>query len=83
MTTGVTCDGADAVRQVCYLDYSSRRLREIPERNSKQTQQRGLRLVSLRAASAQDAAPCRTTRHLSGTVWTTFKLVVKKIRSQF
>lgn len=47
--------------QVSYLDHSSGRLREIPERDSEQAEQRRLRLIRLRAASAQDAAPCRTS----------------------
>lgn len=44
-----------------YLDYSSRRLREIPERKPKQTKQSHLSLVRLRTTSADDAAPCRTS----------------------
>lgn len=47
--------------RMSYLDHSSGRLREIPERDSEQAEQRRLRLVRLRAASAQDAAPCGTS----------------------
>lgn len=54
------------VGQVSYLDDSSRRLREIPERNSEQTEESSLRLVRLWAASAQDAAPCRRNTDLWG-----------------
>lgn len=43
-----------------YLDDGPRRLREIPERNTKQTQQSCLGLVGLRATGAHDAAPCGT-----------------------
>lgn len=44
-----------------YLDYSSRRLREIPERKPKQTKQSHLSPVCLRTTSADNAAPCRTS----------------------
>lgn len=43
-----------------YLDHSSRRLREIPERKSEEAEQSHLRPVGLRATGDEDAAPCRT-----------------------
>lgn len=43
-----------------YLDHSSRRLREIPERKSEEAEQSHLGPVGLRASGNEDAAPCRT-----------------------
>lgn len=50
-----------------YLDYSSRRLREIPERKSKQAEHSHLGPVGLRASGAENAAPCRTSTDGSET----------------